>query len=453
MIEGLSRHRRHAEALRLFIEMTRHRRSPPGVAAMAAAVHACLGLRLLRLCRQVHAQAAVRGAMAEAADDLSRRRLSGCLIQAYARLGAVDWAAWLFCRFPPTFCHTACWNSMIFGCSRSGRLGEARAWFDATPLPDQITATTMVSGYFDAGEVAAALELFRRTGGSDPVSWTAAISGLVQNERVEDAMGLFSEMMAAGVLPLDRTLAALLGGAGSAACLDMGRQLHGLAEKTRPKLDTVAGNALVAMYAKSGDTAAAIHAFSIIPTKDIVSWNAAIVGLSHHGQALEALELFRDMPMQPDDVSFLGALQACTHVGMVQLGGEIIGSMAAPGAEHYACMAHALGQGGLAVEAEELLLRLPGEPAVAAWAALVAACREDAAAVAERAARRVLKLDPNNVPTKIRLRRLRGEERGGCKGKMPGMSWVVVKGRTHAFICGDSSHPQNKEIRALLSWL
>ncbi|CAA6675487.1 unnamed protein product [Spirodela intermedia] len=79
----------------------------------------------------------------------------------------------------------------------------------------------------------------------------------------------------------------------------MGQQLHALAVRTRPALDTAAGNALAAMYSKCGDVTAALRAFSAMPSRDLVSWNTMIVGLSHHGLAGEALELFHGMPMAP----------------------------------------------------------------------------------------------------------------------------------------------------------
>ena len=445
MMSGFSRNGDHEEVILLFLRMAREFRSPPNLEIFIALLHSCAGLELPRVCLQVHAQMVTSGVVLE---DLEAR-MSRSLIQCYAHLGAVDWAAWIFRRIPSRFCYTVCWNSMIVGYSRAGQLDEARRWFEETPFPDRITSTIMMSTCFDAGDVVSASKIFEDMSERDGVAWTAAISGLIQNELFHEAFGVFSNMMVAGVPPADRTFAVLLGAAGSAASLDTGRQLHSLAIRTRPKMDTPAVNSLVAMYAKCGDSKAALQAFTAIVAKDLVSWNTVILGLSHHGLAREALDLFDEMPFERDSVSFLGALMACSQVGLLRRGQEIFGTIPAPGPEHYACMVHLLARLGRAEEAEELL-ELSSEPSVAAWGALVAACGEDKAAVAERAAQQVLELEPWNVPSRLKLcRQGKGEWPIGLK-RTPAMSWVVVKGRTHVFLCGDTSHPDNEEIRALL---
>ncbi|CAA6673809.1 unnamed protein product [Spirodela intermedia] len=436
MIGGFAWNGRHEAALRLFLEMKRTSPVEPNSETLIALLYTCTGLRFPTLGRQVHAQTVVNGMTVENGGD---GRLGRCLIQMYARLGAVDWACWIFRRDPPASSSgddTICWNSMIFGYAQAGQLDEARRWFDGTPFPDQITATTMISAYLDAGEVSPARLLFDQMKVKDSVAWTAVISGLVQNELVQEAMEVFSEMKAAAVPPLDHTFAALLGAAGSAACLEMGQQLHALAVRTRPALDTAAGNALAAMYSKCGDVTAALRAFSAMPSRDVVSWNAMIVGLSHHGLAGEALELFHGMPMAPTGVSFLGALTACSHAGL-----------------HYACMVHLLARAGRAAEAECWSRRFRRERgSVGPLAAACAAVEGAAAAVGERAARRAIEEEPRNAAALVGLRRLyAAAERRAAEGavgeemrakgvrKAPGMSWVVVRGRTHAFLSGDRS--------------
>lgn len=57
--------------------------------------------------------------------------------------------------------------------------------------------------------------------------------------------------------------------------------------------------------------------------RTIVSWSAMIAGLSMHGQAEEALRLFSEMiqiDMKPGDVTFIGLLHACSHIGIIRQG-------------------------------------------------------------------------------------------------------------------------------------
>ncbi|KAH8954826.1 hypothetical protein BDL97_08G101800 [Sphagnum fallax] len=60
-----------------------------------------------------------------------------------------------------------------------------------------------------------------------------------------------------------------------------------------------------------------------MPSRDVVTWNAMILGHVKCGQGQKALELFQQMQqegMQPDSVTFVGVLNACASVVAIEEG-------------------------------------------------------------------------------------------------------------------------------------
>ncbi|RVX19128.1 Pentatricopeptide repeat-containing protein, mitochondrial [Vitis vinifera] len=174
-----------------------------------------------------------------------------------------------------------------------------------------------------------------------------------------------------------------------------------------------------------------------------------IMGFSHHGLTSEALKVFEAMltsGTHPNSVPFWAF---CQHVTM----------------QHYVCMVNLLGRAGKVEEAEEFILKLPFEPDLTIWGALLGVCGFGMinTGVARRAAKRLLELDPLNAPAHVVLCNIhasigqRAEEgqlrkEMGLKGvrKVPGCSWILLKGEPYVFLSGDRIHPQADEMLSLL---
>ena len=59
-----------------------------------------------------------------------------------------------------------------------------------------------------------------------------------------------------------------------------------------------------------------------LPIKDVVSYNVMISGFASHGHGEVALKLFSEMlerGIQPDRITFLGILYACSQIGCLEL--------------------------------------------------------------------------------------------------------------------------------------
>ncbi|CAH8368789.1 unnamed protein product [Eruca vesicaria subsp. sativa] len=463
MISGFVWNEFYREALLIFLEMNKDLdgMSPNGETLISLA-YACggLGVGFHRLGQQLHAQVIFYGW--ESLDH--HGRLAKSLVHMYVSSGLIGSAQYLLNE---NFDLQSC-NIMINGYLRIGDLAQAQTLFEKVEsLRDKVSWTSMINGYLDAGDVSRAFDLFQKLHDKDGVTWTVMISGLVRNELFAEAASLLSDMVRHGLKPLNSTYSVLLSSAGATSNLDQGKHLHCVITKTTACYDPdlILQNSLVSMYAKCGAIDDAYEIFSKMVRKDTVSWNSMMMGLSHHGLADKALSLFKEMldsEMKPNSVTFLAVLSACSHSGLITRGLELFKAMEEtysiqPGIEHYISMIDLLGRAGKLREAEDFISTLPFIPDHTVYGALLGLCGlnwrdRDAEGIAERAARRLLELDPVNAPGHVALcnvyaglgkhemeKEMRKEM--GYKGvkKTPGCSWIVVNGKSNVFLSGDKS--------------
>lgn len=144
------------------------------------------------------------------------------------------------------------------------------------------------------------------------------------------------------------------------------------------------GNALVDMYVKCGEFAFAERVFARMPRREVISWSALILGHGLNGRSDVASRLFDEMAakglkgVEPNSVSFLGALSACAHSGMVDKAYAIFAGMKRCGVEpemkHYSCIVDALGRAGLVVEAVKFIEEMHFQSDEAMLGGVLAAC-------------------------------------------------------------------------------
>lgn len=110
-------------------------------------------------------------------------------------------------------------------------------------------------------------------------------------------------MARSAVLPDAFTYPSVLRACAEAGDLALGRavHLHGLATGVGGHL--FFQNALVSMYAKSGDLVAARKVFEGMAQKDVVSWNSMISAYVAVGQWVQAVELFERMRAEEAEVN------------------------------------------------------------------------------------------------------------------------------------------------------
>ncbi|KAF3451471.1 hypothetical protein FNV43_RR07566 [Rhamnella rubrinervis] len=165
--------------------------------------------------------------------------------------------------------------------------------------------------------------------------------------------------------PIDRhTLPAVLKSCAGLSAFRLGRQVHGSVYVNGFSSDMANSNALITMYAKSGDLAGARKVFDGMPVRNEISWSAMMAGYGIHGAFAEVFLLFDKMVdegQRPDGVTFTTVLTACSHGGLTEKGREYFEMMerrfgVIPVLEHYTCMVDMLGRVGRVEEAEKLIL-------------------------------------------------------------------------------------------------
>uniref|UniRef100_A0A7N1A0A4 DYW domain-containing protein n=1 Tax=Kalanchoe fedtschenkoi TaxID=63787 RepID=A0A7N1A0A4_KALFE len=226
------------------------------------------------------------------------------------------------------------------------------------------------------------------------------------------------------------------------------------------------------MYAKSGNIDDSLQIFKSLESKDTAVWNAMLVGLAQHGKGEEAISLFQAMTssgFQPDKVTFIGVLSACSHSNLFMKSYEHFNAMSRqygikPEIEHYSCLVDALARGGLVQEAEKVISSMPFEPSAAMYRVVLSACRiERDAETGRRAAEKLMELEPSDPSPYILLYNIyaagnRWDEAVEARSLMrkvsvkkdPGFSYVDSHNRVHLFTSDDKSHPQADLIYAKL---
>uniref|UniRef100_A0A1D1YQW5 Pentatricopeptide repeat-containing protein At4g21065 n=1 Tax=Anthurium amnicola TaxID=1678845 RepID=A0A1D1YQW5_9ARAE len=389
--------------------------------------------------RQIHAQIIRSGFHQHV--YLVGRVVSFCSV---SEAGSMDYAAQVFqgVRWPDGFL----WNTMIRGFGRTGRSTEAFLYYKrmqeqgkptdnftfsfllkicgqlvAPELGKQVHCSavkrgldshvyvrnTLIHMYAMFGDTTTAHRLFDEMPNRDVVAWNTVIDGYVHCGEHRVALDMFLRMHGSGLRPDDATLVVVLSACSELGALDFGRWVHSLIRGSRFERFVSVSNSLIDMYAKCGVVDQALHVFEEMKDRDVVSWNSMILGLAMHGHAARALQLFARMQEQwgciePNDITFLGVLCACSHGGLVEQGKMFFDCMRrdyhiTPTIRHYGCMTDLLGRAGLVREAYELIRSMPVECNAVVWRTLMAACRVHGdLELGERIRRHLLELEPDH---------------------------------------------------------
>lgn len=349
-----------------------------------------------------------------------------------------------------------------------GEMSDALLLFDMMPQRDVVTWNTMITQLMKRGDIDLAHKMFMEMPDRNLRSWTSMIAGFVHCRKPKKAIALFTEMEELGLKPNEATVVAVLAACADLGALDLGSRIHAYSDKSGFNTNILISNTLIDMYIKCGCLEAAKDVFQGMKERTIVSWSTMIQGLALHGNADEALELFSRMTragMNPNGVTFIGLLNACSHMGLVNEGRAFFASMArdyaiTPSIEHYGCMVDLLSRAGLLQEAYEFIRQMPIKPNAAIWGALLGGCKvHKNIEMAEVAMRHMHELDPDNDGYYIVLANIYSEAKKwddaarmrkvmrerGLK-KTLGCSSITVEGLVHEFVAGDETHPQSEEI-------
>lgn len=197
-----------------------------------------------------------------------------------------------------------------------------------------------------------------------------------------------------------------------------------------------------------------------------------IAAYAMDGRAWKAIDLFLRMAetaIEPDCITFVALLSACSHGGLIDEGYKYFTRMITvnrilPKIQHYGCMVDLLGRVGKLEEAAKLINSMPIEPDVSMWSAFTRACgSHQNVDLAEHAFKHLTEIDPLNDAAYVLLSniyakagRWDGVSRARKKlhelgiQKQPGCSLIEINGTVHEFRAGDFLNPQSVEIYSML---
>ncbi|XP_024538078.1 pentatricopeptide repeat-containing protein At2g13600-like isoform X2 [Selaginella moellendorffii] len=265
---------------------------------------------------------------------------------------------------------------------------------------DGFVASSLVDMYAKCGSMKDARAAFDRMAYHDVVSWTTLILGYAENGLGELALDLFSQMTSGA--PNHLTYVAALVACGNLSALDSGRKIHSRILRSGLETEVVVESSLVDFYCKCGSMDTAESVFFSMQTKRLVTWSALIAGYSRQGDTLPMFDHFRklrDEGLQPNGITVLSVLTACSHAGLVDKGKKIFNSMLAefgvkPEIDHYHCIVDLLSRANRLEEAVELVQSLRCEDSYLAWTTILSgACKWNNLQVGEKAFQSLMKLE------------------------------------------------------------
>lgn len=218
-------------------------------------------------------------------------------------------------------------NRVLNDLSKSGRINEAQKLFDKMHQRDEFTWNTMIAAYANSGKLTEAVELFRDTPMKSSISWNSLISGYCRLGMEIEAFDLFWGMQFEGQRPNQYTMGSILRLCSTSGLLHRGKEVHGYVIKTQFESNDYVVTGLVDMYAKCNSILEAEYLFErVLDKKNHVMWTAMVAGYSQNGEAVKAVECYRDMVVEgieSNQFTFPSVLAACAKVQAGNFGAQV----------------------------------------------------------------------------------------------------------------------------------
>lgn len=390
VIKKYSYSNHHSEAVLFYVELLRGGGFHPNGFTFPPLISACAKLGCLSLGRMCHGHAVKLGVD-------SVLPVQNSLVHFYACCGLMDVAYKVFVEMLVR--DLVSWNTMVDGFAKVGEMGLAHKLFDAIPERNVVSWNVMITGYLKFGNPGNALKLFR-------------------------------EMMVQSFSSNDTTMVQVITACGRSNRLKEGRSVHGFLVRSFSCLSLIIDTAMIDMYSKCGRIDLAHLIFERMQRKNSVSWNAMILGHCIHGNPVEGLNLYAEMLdksrqkdslaaesarnfksneenwILPDELTFIGVLCACAHLGLLEEGRNHFSQMTdvfclKPNFGHYWCLANLMANVGLMQEAVSILKNIPIDEDMpqesSLWAGLFGSCRfEGDIILGEKLAKDLIEQDPHN---------------------------------------------------------
>ncbi|XP_002974666.2 pentatricopeptide repeat-containing protein At5g27110 [Selaginella moellendorffii] len=427
------------EALEVFHSMELEGVEPNSI-TFCTVIDACSRLSSLLPGRALHSRVVATG-------HISDEFVGNALVSMYSKFGRVDFARVVFDSIPVK--RYPSWRVMLVALTQNGHSHEALEMYSRIHLegfrpgspifsaalvsctaledvsraraihgvikssdfyPDLVLSNVLMNVYAKCGELEEARLVFDQMTEKNEVSWTTMIGGYAQNGRPAEALELYKAM---DVQPNFIAFVPVISSCADLGALVEGQRVHARLSDAGLQNNEVIVTALVNMYAKCGKLGLAREFFDSTYCPDAGAWNSMATAYAQFGHGSQVLELYREMCLQgvqPNGITLLSVLVACSHMGMLEECEHRFECMVAdhgiaPTSEHYSCMTDLLGRSGRLEEAEKVVKMASGESgseaaspvAVSAWMSFLGACKtHNDWGRAAGAAEKLYELDPED---------------------------------------------------------
>lgn len=372
-------------------------------------------------------------------------------------------------------------NALITVYGKGGDIRNSEKLFHEVKVKNLVSWNALISSYAESGLYDKAFEMFSQLEKMEVypemkpnvITWSVVICGFASRGLGEESLEVFRQMQLASVKANSVTISSVLSVCSVLAALNLGREIHGYVIRALMDDNILVGNGLINMYAKCGSFKPGSLVFEKLENRDLISWNSMIAGYGMHGLGKDALATFDKMiksGLEPDDVTFIAALSACSHAGLVAEGRWLFYQMLQnfkikPQMEHYACMVDLLGRAGLVEEASNIVKGMPIEPNAYIWSTLLNSCRmHKDTDLAEKTASQILNRNSEMTGSHMLLSNIyaascRWDDSASVrisarmKGlkKVPGCSWIEVKKKVYMFKAGASIQEGLEKVDEILN--
>ncbi|XP_031264122.1 pentatricopeptide repeat-containing protein At3g22690-like [Pistacia vera] len=368
-----------------------------------------------------------------------RDNICNSMIDMYMKCGEQELACLIFDRISNK--GIVSWNSLIAGFVRNGDLESARKLFGEMPESDLVSWNTILCALMQESMFEEAIEFFRQMQSeginADRITMVGVASACGYLGALDLAKWIYTFIEKKGIYSDMRLGTALVDMFARCGDPQSAMQVFDRMEKR----DVSAWTAAIGAKAMEGNGEQAVKLFNKMLRQgvkpDDIAFVEVLTACSHGGLVEKGWNLFRSMK-------------------------EIHGI--SPQIVHYGCMVDLLGRAGLLVDALDLIKSMPMEPNDVIWGSLLAACRtHQNVDMAAYAAERITELASDKSGIHVLLSniyasagkwsnvarvRLHMKERG--VRKVPGSSSIEVYGKVHEFTSGDESHPEMTSISSML---
>ncbi|KAF9611189.1 hypothetical protein IFM89_027503 [Coptis chinensis] len=202
-------------------------------------------------------------------------------------------------------------------------------------LSDIVLANSLMAMYSKGGNFGGIKKVFDEMAKRSSASWNVMISafaGLGNNGFSEDLWKFVKQMQGEGVRLDAFTVSSLLPLCGfSTGKWDHGREIHCVIMKNGLDVDSDVhvGSCLIDMYSRRKNVVLGRRIFDRMKCRNVVSWTSIVSSYVQNGCSEEGLTLFREMQLidgiEPNRVSLISILPACTSLGTLMEGKQIHG--------------------------------------------------------------------------------------------------------------------------------